>query len=310
MRLPDGSWRARVARDGRPLDDAGADLSALLCLAEGLDAYARVSGEDEPRRMAKAILLDTVRRGREAGTPSRQGLWFFTLRVATQMLAAGQDDAVEAEAGRAADALVSHHYNPDTGLHDEVLTHELDRSPADAGFTVFGHSIEALWMLLDHATRLGDERLFDRLADRLRHHLDVGWDRVYDGLAHAVRVDRGGFEWPVERPLGTICEFSAVGEYHYMKSYWTLAEVLVATLKVLERRQAPWAVDYYGRAQRVIDERLSLEPLGLPLYTLFTDRRLTRGTRTGRAENYHHPRMLMLNILALDRLMARGRKPA
>jgi hypothetical protein len=32
--------------------------------------------------------------------------------------------------------------------------------------------------------------------------------------------------------------------------------------------------------------------------------------RTGRAENYHHPRMLMLNILALDRLAARRGMPA
>jgi hypothetical protein len=124
----------------------------------------------------------------------------------------------------------------------------------------------------------------------------------------ALRANRA--ELLGELPLGTICEFPAVGEYHYMKSYGTLAEALVASLKVLERRSAPWAAEYFGRAQRVIDERLSLESLGLPLYTPSTDRRLTRGTRTGRAENYHHPLMLMLNILALDRLMARGGPPA
>lgn len=46
------------------------------------------------------------------------------------------------------------------------------------------------------------------------------------------------------------------------------------------------------------------------LCTLFTDRRFMRGTRTGRAENYHHPRMLTLNLLALDRMIARRRSPA
>jgi N-acylglucosamine 2-epimerase len=163
---------------------------------------------------------------------------------------------------------------------------------------------------MDHAVRIGDEALFDRLAVRLKHHLDVGWDRVYGGLAHAVRVDRGGFVWPVERPLGTVVEFQAVGEYHYMKAFWALAEVLVATLKVLARRRAAWAADYFGLAQRVLDDRLSLAPLGHPLYTLFTGRRLTRGTGTGRAENYHHPRMLMLNVLALDRMIAGGEAPA
>jgi hypothetical protein len=292
------------------VDDVRADLSAQLYLAEGLEAYARASGDDEARQLGRTLLLDIVRQGRVPDVPSRQGFWFLILRVATQMVEGTSDEAVDAAARHAADVLVHHHHNPETGLHDELLLSDFSRSPTDAGFTIFGHSIEALWMLLDHATRLGDERLFDRLAERLKHHLDVGWDRVYGGLAHAVRVDRGGFEWPVERPLGTVCEFRAVGEYHYMKSYWTLAEVLLASLKVLERRRAPWAAEYYGCAQRVIDERLSLEPLGLPLYTLFTDRRLTRGMRTGRAENYHHPRMLMLNILALDRLAARRGMPA
>lgn len=309
MRRSDGTWRARVARDGQVLDNSDADLSALLYLAEGLQEYAGVVRDDEPRRLARTLVLDAVSRGTAPGVPSRQGLWFLTVRVGTALLRRGPDGAIEAVVRRAADTLVRHHHNPDTGLHDEVLTPDLVRPPAGAGFTVFGHAIEALWMLLDHAVRLEDDRLFDLLAARLKRHLDVGWDRVYGGLAHAVRVDGGGFEWPVERPLGTVVEFSAVGEYHYMKSFWSLAEVLVATLKILERRPAAWAVEYFDLSQRVIDEQLALAPLGRPLYTLFTDRRLTRGTRTGRAENYHHPRMLMFNVLGLDRMVGRQRSP-
>ena len=310
MRRPDGTWRSRVAQDGRAVEAPGADLSALLCLAEGLHAYGEASRDEEPATLARGVLLDAVARGTAPGVPSRQGFWFFTLLACTGMLARQKDDEIERLARRAADALVTRHHNPDTGLHDEALTPDLARSPQEAGFTIFGHAVEGLWMLMDHAVRIGDEALFDRLAARLKHHLDVGWDRVYGGLAHAVRVDRGGYVWPVERPLGTVAEFGAVGEYHYMKSFWSLAEVLVATLKVLERRRAPWAADYFGLAQRVLDERLSLAPLGHPLYTLFTDRRLTRGTRTGRAENYHHPRMLMLNLRALDRMIAREGAPA
>lgn len=295
-----------MAQDGRARETTeAAGVSTLLYLAEGLQAYAAVSGDEEPGRIARALLLEAVARGTAPGVASRQGLWFLSLLVGTQMLKRNPDQQIESLVGRAADALVLHHYNPDTGLHDELLTPDLARAPSEAGFTVFGHSVEGLWMLLDHAVRIGDERLFGLLAGRLEHHLDVGWDRVYGGLSHAVRVDRGGFEWPVERPLGTTIEFREVGEYHYMKAFWSLAEVLVATLKVLARAPAPWAAEYFGLAQQVIDERFLLAPLGLPLYTLFTDRRLTRGTRTGRAEHYHHPRMLMLNILALDQMLAR-----
>lgn len=311
MRRPDGTWRSRVGQDGRTIDEAdAADLSALLYLAEGLQAYAAAAGEDEPRRLARTILLDVVARGTAPGAASRQGLWFLSLLIGTQMLKRGGDETVDSVVRRAADALVLRHHNPDTGLNDELLAPDLGRSPSAAGFTVFGHSVEALWMLLDHAERIADDRLFDLLAGRLKRHLEVGWDRVYGGLSHAVRVDRGGFIWPVERPLGTVLEFPAIGEYHYMKSFWSLAEVLVATLKVMARRHAPWAAEYFGLAQQVVDDRLALAPLGQPLYTLFTDRRLTRGTRTGRAENYHHPRMLMLNIHSLDRMVARRGTPA
>jgi hypothetical protein len=299
-----------VAGDGRVENKADADPSALICLAEGLHAYGVAAGDARSEDLGRAVLFDAVARGTAPGRPSRQGLWFFTLLVCTGMLRHRPDAELERLARRAVDALVSRHHNPETGLHDEVLTPDLERSPAEAGFTVFGHSVEGLWMLMDHAVRIGDETLFDTLASRLQHHLEVGWDRIHGGLAHAVRVDQGGYVWPVERPLGTIVEFRAIGEYHYMKSFWSLAEVLVATLKVLERRAAPWAAEYFRLAQRVLDDRLSLAPLGHPLYTLFTDRRLTRGIRTGRAENYHHPRMLMLNLLALDRMIARQRAPA
>lgn len=305
MRRPDGSWRGRVAQDGREVEKPDADLSALFCLAEGLHAYGHASGEEEGAALGRRAFLDAAARATAPARPSRQGSWFHIVLVGNGMLARGADPEIEALVQRAVDTLVRHHHNPDTGLNDEVLTPELARSPEDAGFTVFGHSIEAIWMLMDHAVRVGDDELFDLLASRVKRHLDVGWDRVYGGLAHAVRVDRGGYVWPVERPLGTIVEFEAVGEYHYMKAFWPLAETLVATLKVLERRPAAWAVEYFDLAQQVIDDRLSLAPLGRPLYTLFTDRRLTRGTRTGRAENYHHPRMLMLNLLALERMIAR-----
>ncbi len=307
MRRSDGTWRSRVTREGRSMDAPPADAGTLLYAAEGLQEFAAAVSDDSPRRLARELLVTALRDGTAPGVASRQGVWFLTLLAGSQYLKRGPDDVIERAVQRAVDALVRHHHNPDTGLNDEVVMPAGERSAADAGFTVFGHSVEALWMLLDHAVRVEDEALFDLLAARLRRHLDVGWDRVYGGLAHAVRVDGGAFRWPIERPLGTSIEFSMVGEYHYMKSYWSLAEVLVATVKVLARRDAPWAADYFAMAREVISERLALAPLGLPLYTLFTDRRLTRGTRTGRAENYHHPRMLMLNILALDDMIARER---
>src|SRR5262245_23339270 len=68
-------------------------------------------------------------------------------------------------------------------------------------------------------------------AERVRRHIEVGWDRVYGGLIHAINVGQTCYQWPVERPVGTSYAFRFTGEHHYMKTLWSLDEVLVSTLK-------------------------------------------------------------------------------
>ena len=72
---------------------------------------------------------------------------------------------------------------------------------------------------------------------------------VYGGMAQWVNVDKGGYQWPPETPVGTNFDFRFVGEYNYMKTLWGMNEVLVATLRVFERTGAEWAARYFGMAQ-------------------------------------------------------------
>jgi hypothetical protein len=91
-----------------------------------------------------------------------------------------------------------------------------------------------------------------------------------------------------------------------MKTFWAVNEVQVAALMALEHAAAPWAADFFARARSVAEERFSLKPRGYPLYLLFTDRRFSFQPRTFRQDNYHLPRQLMFNLLALERLAARA----
>jgi len=310
MRQPDGSWAQRATAAGAILEgpDAG-DTSALLYLAEGLQEYAAAARDAESAELARALLIDVFNQGRAASSPvRRQGLWFLTVLVATQVLARRPDPVLEEIARFSADAIIHRHHNPETGLNDEIVGADLSRSAEDAGFTVFGHSIEGLWMVMDDARRRGDQDVMHLCEERIRRHIDVGWDRVHDGLTHAIRVGGGGYAWPVERPVGTNLEFRYAGEYHYMKTFWSLAEVMVASLKVLERGRAPWAVEAFVRAQAVLDDRMSLRPRGFPVYALFTDRTMVPAEHASRQENYHHPRLLITAIEALGRMRAAGRR--
>lgn len=308
LRQADGSWAQRVTPAGALIEPANpADVSGLLYMAEGLQEYGASADDPDARRLARVLLRDAVRAADASAAPlRRQGLWFLTLRVATQMLRREADADVEALATRALTAIVEHHYNPETGLNDEAVNADLSRAETARGLTIFGHSLEALWMALDEAHRRGDRRIVDLCATRIQRHLDVGWDRVY-GLSHAIRMNSGGYAWPPERPVGTSLEFTYVGEFHYMKSSWALLEALIATTLVLEHCPAAWAADEFIRIQDTLDRLFSLRAMGSPMYLLFADRDVRVPEHATRQDNYHHPRALMLVLESLDRLRAAGR---
>ncbi|MDP2984953.1 MAG: hypothetical protein Q8O92_16665, partial [Candidatus Latescibacter sp.] len=53
-----------------------------------------------------------------------------------------------------------------------------------------------------------------------------------------------------------------------------------------------------------------LKQYGYPLWIDSADRRVRfdKGDGSRRAENFHHPRQLMLNMLAVERIIKRGGK--
>jgi N-acylglucosamine 2-epimerase len=301
----DGWWAELLSRDGTVLRPFHGDIYGMYFAAEGLQEYAAAAADEKALETALALVKKlfrhiTTERPRVRG----QGLWMVNLRVASQFLARSRDPEIAAIADQSVEAIINKHYNPDIGLNNEVLNFDFGRAEGEESKCVIGHSIESLWMVMDEARRRSDSALIDVCMQRIRRHLDVGWDRVYGGLAHAVNVDHGGYEWPPERPVGTDFEFRSVGEYHYMKSLWSLNEALIATLNVFERTGADWAAEYFSMAHRTMEEKFSMRKHGLPGYMLFADRRMARRPHAQRQDNYHPPRQLMLNILALERMLS------
>ena len=322
-RQKDGWWAEQFSREGKVVRPFSGDTEGMYHLAEGLQEYAAASGDESSRDAAFAILNKLFRdfdspmfRYRGADFPylwgSRrairpQGLWFLNLRISTQMLARWNDPQIATIADHAVDAIMNRHYNPDIGLNTEMLYYDFTRPKEEALKVRFGHSVEALWMVMDEANRRHDEALWRTCAQRIRHHLNVGWDYVYGGLSQWINVDHPSYQWPVEIPPGTRQKLHFRGEYEYMKCLWCQNEVLVATLNVLERTGAAWAAEYYGMAYQIVNEKFWQKERGYAAgYMLFADRRMTLQPHVGRQDNYHPLRQLMLNILTLDRMIARG----
>jgi mannose/cellobiose epimerase-like protein (N-acyl-D-glucosamine 2-epimerase family) len=316
---PDGWWAEEFARDGAVIRPFGGDLYGMYFAAEGLQEYAWAAHDDQSRDLAFELMkklrrridepdflcMDTAKRGQRT-----QGLWMVNLNTARQMVARWPDAQMQALLDEAMNNIIVHHYNPDIGLNNEVLNRDFGRPVDHATKCLLGHSVETLWMIAEEALRRGDGKLWDTCTDRIRRHLDVGWDHVFGGLSQWVNVDQGGYVWPEFTPVGTNLVFRSVGEYFYLKPLWALNEILIATLNIIEQTRAEWASRYFDMAHQLIEDKYSMKKHGQPGYMLFADRRMTHVSHASRQDNYHPLRQLMLNILTLDRMIDRHGSPA
>ena len=168
---------------------------------------------------------------------------------------------------------------------NETLAHDYSRpDDANESFIYLGHAIETLWMLLPEAMRRGDRALFDLAAERFRRHIEVSWDDVYGGFLRSLDV-RGNFE--------------------YDKVLWLQEEVMVGCLILLEHTDWDWPAFWFERTFDYVEEKFSLKQHGFPLYSVNGDRKMSFVEHVTRKENYHHPRCVMRNLLALERMIER-----
>ena len=281
------------------------EIYGSLFIAEGLLAYASASGQLQYRDLAAQIVRDMIALydspdytidmtgylgpGNDPLVGARvQGVPMVLLRFATQYLRIGPDTEFEALAAACVHNLMERHWNPDFGLNIELLTHDYQFPVGDyRQFAYTGHTIEAMWMVMDEAIRRGDEALLDLAAARFRRHAEVSWDGVYGGVFRGVRhVDRN--EWLLDRVL------------------WAQEEVLIGYLMMIEMGdQSAWKM--FGRMYEYVRSHYPLSRYGLPLWITVADRKVTFEPHYNRIENYHHPRHLMMNLQMLERL---GASPA
>ncbi len=313
---PDGWWGEEFTREGKVVRPFSGDLYGMYFAAEGLQEYAWAAKDDSAREAAFALMRKLHRRINEpdflcmdTATPGQrtQGLWVVNFNTARQMNARWPDAEMRALTDQAIDNVIRRHFNPDIGLNNEVLNRDFSRPADHASKCLLGHSIETLWMIAEEALARGDRKLWDTCAERIRRHLDVGWDHVFGGLAEWINVDHSSYEWPPYTPVGTKLVFRSTGEFFWVKPLWALNEILVATLNIVEQTGAEWAARYFELAFRLIDDKFSAVKHGQPGFMLFADRRMNWIPHTARQDNYHPPRQLMLCLLTLDRML--GLKP-
>jgi mannose/cellobiose epimerase-like protein (N-acyl-D-glucosamine 2-epimerase family) len=301
-------WPKELTREGTPLTSADGEIYGDLFIAEGLAEYSKATGAQVYREMAREILfkcLDIYDRpdyrptiGQTYLGPTAkafpgariQGVWMVVIRLVTQMLEMRADADLEKVADRCIDAITRHHYNPEFGLINELMNHDLTRPTDEYAQLVYtGHSIENLWMLMFEATRRRDKKLFETFAAWFKRHVEIAWDDVYGGVFRNLQnVERN--VWLVDKVL------------------WLQEEVLIGSLFIYERTGAEWAREIFERMYKYVLERYPLRSHGSPLWMFASDRKVSYEAflkMPKRVENFHHPRHLMLNLLSIERMMMR-----
>lgn len=314
----DDLWPAEYDKEGNAVAATGQYIGGKyvpvakqvygdLFIANGLAEYARASGDDRYWDRAKKILLKCARLYDRpdydptapqvylAGDPGSEmpgvrllGVWMLLLRLGSQMLAHREDSQIDAIVRRSIGAIFEHHYNPQYDLFNEVLNHDMSRPDNEYRDLVYtGHGIETLWMVMYEAHRRKDRGLFEKAARLLRRHLEVAWDDVYGGLF------RG-------------CKNIEQNTWILDKALWVHEEALIGALFVVEHTGAEWAKEWFSRVFTYVHKTFPLKKHGYALWDLWPDRKGTFVEHYERVGNFHHPRHLMLNLLAIGRMVERG----
>ena len=293
----DDFWPDRYTRDGEVIQEKGG-LAGDCYIAEGLAEFAKATGEKKYMDLAKETMRKCWRHYERADFqdgaspyPGARNLWYWMLFMwfGTNNLAFEPDSELEQRTKTCVSAIMDHHWHPKFDLMNNVINHDLSRSddPKHSELAGCGHATEALWMLMYEAIRTKDKALFDLAAERFKRHVDVSWDDVYGGVFNDCRnVDEN--IWQLN------------------KIHWAEVFVLMGSLPVIEHTNAQWAKEMFDRQNTWTQENFTLKPEGFALWKATTDRKATFVPDATGKDIYHHPRFLMLNFTALERIIARN----
>jgi N-acylglucosamine 2-epimerase len=296
-------WPKTLHRDGSAASPPDEEIYGDLFIAEGLAELSQATRDASLWDSAKTIVLKCIRRyDREdyfprigetylgSGAPPFAGarilgVWMVLIRTLTQMLTMREDQELENLIDRSVATVLQHHLNPRFNLLNELLNHDLSTPENDYEQLVYvGHAIETLWMILDEGKRRKDAALLATVAQLFRRHVEVAEDRVYGGLFRNLKnVNQN--HWTLDKTL------------------FPHQEAMLGTMLLWERFDDPWARECFEKLYKYTRSRFPMTSLHSPLWQVTADRFVTINSQQTRAENYHHPRFLMLSILALRRML-------
>eukprot|EP00040_Diaphanoeca_grandis_P016920 m.87749 g.87749 ORF g.87749 m.87749 type:complete len:434 (-) comp26114_c0_seq2:104-1405(-) len=205
-------------------------------------------------------------------------------------------------------------FNPDYDLLSEALASDYSRpNDANEDFVYLGHGIETLWMVAAEAVRRKNWDLYNQAMARFKRHVEVATDQVYGGVFRGLSS--------VKNNIFLIDEDCKVK--------WAQDEVIVGCAMLIEHARgasvnetssnttdsdSAWGHRTLVKFRDYLKEKFSLKKHGYDYWIVGGDRQVTfkqtyvnlgqPSSGGNRKEHYHHPRMIMLLLEAIQRIEA------
>ena len=198
----DYNWYFSLTREGRPLV-APYNIFSYTFAAMAFGQLALATGNKEYEEIAQKTYARILeKKGNPKGMwnkliPGTRDLKNFALPMILCNLSLEIEHLLDEEVLKQTIEHCIHEvmdvfYRPELGLVVENVTIDNQLSDSFEGRQLNpGHSIEAMWFIMDLGVRLGRQDLIDRAVDIALKMVNVGWDKEFGGIFYF--MDRLGY---------------------------------------------------------------------------------------------------------------------
>ncbi|RZK60745.1 MAG: AGE family epimerase/isomerase [Pedobacter sp.] len=238
----DGNWYFSLDRSGRPLVQPYNIFSDCFATM-GFGALYTATGEDEYAVIAKKTFENILKRRENTkgkynkSYPGTRELRNFSLPMILSNLSIELEhlldkNLVKTLIDEVIEEVMEVFYQPEHGIIFENVNKDGSFSDTFEGRLLNpGHTIEAMWFMMDLGVRLNDRSLIDKAIEIAIKALEYGWDEKYDGILYFLDFKGNPpqqLEWD-------------------QKLWWVHVEALVCMAKAWELTGNQQARDWFER---------------------------------------------------------------
>lgn len=195
----EGNWYFSLTTEGKPLVQPYNIFSDCFATM-GFAALDKVLPSDRYKQIAVDTFENILRRQHNwkgvynKAYPGTRSLKNFSLPMILSNLALSLEHILGADRVNSMIPSLVHDitevfYKPEYGLILENVMEDGGFSDSFEGRLVNpGHTIEAMWFIMDLAVRMQDESLVKKATDIMLHTIEYGWDKKYGGLFYFLDV--------------------------------------------------------------------------------------------------------------------------